>query len=484
MLSNLRLRFGPAPGEPPLQLDPGAMTVFVGPNNSGKSLALREIEMRPDMPFIVDSVSGTASPATRLDGLSRLSLLERQISETLHEPTLALTRLLVHARNRERVRATIYDAFGVHFVIDPTSMRWFEPRLSSVEPPPGIENSLDAGAREFFSAAKPIADFSDGVRAFAGIVTALLATDFRLVLIDEPEAFLHPPLSRKLGRFVAELARERQGNVIAATHSADFLFGAVTSGVPVNIVRLTWDGSVATARLMPSNEIATIVRNPFMRTARVLDAVFHRGAVVCEADADRAFYDEINARLLTQNEGAADALFLNANGKDSLARIIGPLRRFGIPAAAVADLDLLLHQDTDQDALAELLSVCNVPFATANALTTLARQVKQRYEALMLRPKTAGIGGLTKSAQTEARILLEQLATYGIFPVPVGELERWLSGRVIAPSRDTWLQRAFETMRDPEAGDVWDFVRRITQWIHDPGRRGMPLGQPAVESRT
>jgi energy-coupling factor transporter ATP-binding protein EcfA2 len=480
MLSNLRLRFGPAPGEQSLQLDPGAMTVFVGPNNSGKSLALREIETQPEQPFIIDSIGGASSPTTRLDGLSRLSLLQRQVSETLHEPTQALTRLLVHARNRERVRATIYDAFGFYFVIDPTSMRWFEPRLSTIEPPPGIENSLDAGAREFFSAAKSIAEFSDGVRAFAGIVTALLATDYRLVLIDEPEAFLHPPLSRKLGRFVAELARERQGNVIAATHSADFLFGAVTSGVPVNIVRLTWDGSVATARLMSSAEIASIVRNPFLRTARVLDAVFHRGAVVCEADADRAFYDEINARLQMQNEGAADTLFLNANGKESLARIVGPLRRFGIPAAAVADLDLL-----EQDALAELLAACNVPFATANALTTLARQVKQRYELLGLRAKAAGVGGLTKSAQTEARILLEQLAAYGIFPVPVGELERWLSGRVIAPSRDAWLQRAFESMRDPEAGDVWDFVRRMTQWIQDPGRRGMPLPQRgSVESRT
>jgi hypothetical protein len=475
MLSKLSLRFGPAPDEPPLEFAPGAMTVFVGPNNSGKSLALREIEFPQYEPIIVADTFGEHGLTTRLDGLSRLTLLSRQPSETLHDPTKMLTRLLVNATDRERVRATVLDAFGLHFVVDPTSMQWFEPRLSSAAPPAGIENSLGATAREFFLAAKPIHEFSDGVRAFAGIVTALLATGFRLVLIDEPEAFLHPPLSRKLGRFVAELAREREGNVIAATHSADFLFGAITSGVPVNIVRLTWDGAVATARLMPSSAIETITRNPFMRTARVLDAVFHRGAVVCEADADRAFYDEINARLMAQGEGAPDVLFLNANGKDTLARIIGPLRKLGIPAAAIADLDLI-----EQGAFSELLHVCNVPPASASALTTLRAQVKKRYEASMQRAKVAGVAGLTTSARAEAHDLLGQLAAYGIFLVPVGELERWMGDRVAGASKGAWLQRAFDAMRQPESGDVWDFVRAIATWIHDPNRRGMPL--PPEES--
>ena len=464
MLSSLKLRFGPSPGEPPLEFAPGAMTVFVGPNNSGKSVALREIERASPDSIIVENTSGDHELTTRLDGLNRLTLLSRQPSESLHEPTQMLTRLLVNAENRERVRATILDAFGVHFVIDPTSMQTFEPRLSDVAPPHAVENSLDADAREFFLAAKPIEDFSDGVRAFAGIVTALLATDYRLVLIDEPEAFLHPPLSRKLGEFAAELAREREGNVIAATHSADFLFGAVTSGVPVDIVRLTWDGRVATARLMPSSEIQSITRDPFMRTAGVLDAVFHRGAVVCEADADRAFYDEINARL-----GAAqDVLFLNANGKDSLQRIVQPLRKLGIPAVAIAGLELL-----EQD-LSELLAACNVPASIASELTMLRDQVMKRYEALMQRPRNAGIAGLTKSAQPAAQELLDQLALYGIFLVPVGELERWLPK---VTGKGAWLQRAFEAMPATGDGEVWEFMRRVVAWIHD--RRGMPL---SVES--
>ena len=479
MLSKLALRFGSNAGAPPLEFAPGAMTVFVGPNNSGKSRALVEIEygVAHDDSLIISAVEESGPGRTeRLDGTNRLTLLNPDRSENLNAPHGLLGRLLVENERRERVRAAIHSAFGVHLVIDFRAMQSFEAKLSTKPPTLAIEHSIGEDAREFFRAARPLETYSDGVRAFAGIVAALTAAELRLILIDEPEAFLHPPLSRKLGRFVAELARERDGNVIAATHSADFLFGAITSGVPVNIVRLTWDGEHATARLMPSSEIETITRNPFMRTARVLDAVFHRGAIVCEADADRAFYDEINARLLAAGEGAADVLFLNANGKDSLARIAGPLRKLGIPAAAIADLDLI-----EEGAFAELLDACNVPPASANALTTLRAQVRQRFQVTGQRAKSGGLASLTSTAKAEAQDLLDQLAAYGIFLVPVGELERWLG--LVQPSKGAWLQRVFDAMKsdpsDPEyvrphAGDVWNFMRGVTAWIEDANRRGMP----------
>src|SRR3954471_12157192 len=44
MLKTVSLRFGAGENEPSLTFSPGPMTVFVGPNNSGKSLALRELE--------------------------------------------------------------------------------------------------------------------------------------------------------------------------------------------------------------------------------------------------------------------------------------------------------------------------------------------------------------------------------------------------------------------------------------------------------
>jgi hypothetical protein len=44
MVKRLFFRFGPFGAGAPLALQPSAMTVFVGPNNSGKSLVLRELQ--------------------------------------------------------------------------------------------------------------------------------------------------------------------------------------------------------------------------------------------------------------------------------------------------------------------------------------------------------------------------------------------------------------------------------------------------------
>ncbi len=44
LISKLVLKIGSRPDQPPLELTPTGITLFVGPNNSGKSLVLREIE--------------------------------------------------------------------------------------------------------------------------------------------------------------------------------------------------------------------------------------------------------------------------------------------------------------------------------------------------------------------------------------------------------------------------------------------------------
>lgn len=64
MLKRITLKFGSSPGQQPLVLEPGPTTVFVGPNNSGKSLVLVEAERvalgeNPQGRHIVDSIDVT-----------------------------------------------------------------------------------------------------------------------------------------------------------------------------------------------------------------------------------------------------------------------------------------------------------------------------------------------------------------------------------------------------------------------------------------
>lgn len=416
-----------------------------------------------------------------LDGKNRFALVEQRAAGDLQGPPVNhLAALFQDDIARAQVRQIVHDAFGLYFVIDPTHLGQFRIRMASRAPiDPQEEQALDARARDFHATAAEITDLSDGVKAFTGIISALASVDFRVIVIDEPEAFLHPPLARKLGYRTTELAAARDANVFAATHSADFLMGAVEAGRPLNVIRLTYQQGLASARLLPAAEVVTLMREPLLRSTNVLSALFHVGAVVCEADADRCFYSEVNARLLAASDhGVKDSVFLNAQNKQTVRRIVGPLRRMGIAAAALIDLDIIKGTD-----LRDLLNACGVPDELQHALTVLRGDLETHFEQAGLDMKAGGLGLLNGQHAESCRALLTQLATYGIFLVPNGEVESWLAHFGLHTKKNQWLAEVFDRMGSdpaspqylqPTDNDVWGFVRQVATWVSNPQRLGMP----------
>jgi hypothetical protein len=568
MIKRVFLKSGPFGAGTSLVFEPTAMTVFVGPNNSGKSLVLRELQNyaeqgRTAIRHIVEGIelvlfseaetmsliAGRKSPVpvnetipeghvrvarpvpasgsasylhlnlnhlmqqfsnyrqqqaqgnhdwwrnvwngvyqhftslftVALDGKTRLGLTEpRPSGDLLASPANHLASLFQNDVARKRVRRIAHEAFGLHFVVDPTNPGQLRIRMS-LRPPHDDqeEQALDARARQFHTASTDIAQLSDGIKAFTGLISALISSDYRIMLVDEPEAFLHPPLAGQLGREMATLADERSGNVFASTHSSRFLMGCIESGKPTNIVRLTYRESHATARLLPAERIHELMRDPLLRSAGVLDALFYSGAVVCEADKDRVFYAEINNRLQAAGKkSVVDAIFLNAQNKQTVRRIVGPMREMGLPAAAVVDIDVIKGDD-----LRDLLRDCFVPAELIQSLGQLRGQIESRFREAGLDMKQGGISLLAGEAQEACRSLLDQLAVYGIFVLPLGEVESWLSYLGVQSSKENWLPAIFDRMkanpRDtqyvlPRDDDVWAFLEQIASWIASEDRRGMP----------
>lgn len=569
MFKDLTLRFGPDGAASELAIDVKSMTVFVGPNNSGKSLVLREIQQYaeqgkpagrkivehltvafPDpeaanallesrrvslppgqylqehhvrlartlpgsgsmaqldvnLPHLLNQLrrpweqqaQGQVHPKANvwngvfqqfvslftiaLDGRTRFALTEpRPAGDLQLAPQNHLAALFINDTARARVRGITNDAFGLHFVIDPTNLGNLRIRMSSRAPADSSEEqAFDQRARSFHAAATDIEELSDGIKAFTGLVSALISSDFRVVLVDEPEAFLHPPLARKLGATMASLATERTANVFTSTHSAHFLMGCVESGTKTNIVRLTYTEGKPTARHLSDTRLTELMRDPLLRSTGVLNALFHAAAVVCEADRDRAFYEEINTRLAAGKRPAVqDGIFLNAQNKQTVRRIVQPLREMGIPAAAVVDIDIIKGTD-----LRDLLGACSVPDALVQSVTTLRGNIEARFKELALDMKKGGVNVLRGGDKEALESLISQLATYGIFVVPIGEVESWLQSLGVVAAKDSWLTAIFERMRSdpleqdyvrPQPGDVWDFVSRIAAWTHAPARKGMPV---------
>lgn len=555
MISSFQLKFGRSPGAPGETIATTPVTVFVGPNNSGKSRILREVErycrlgqkdandlllaeltfsgltsdraaqsierirqpphpgeaLNVDHIFVGSKYGRQQVPVASLmqflqaptsnvsafcqwylrhltlmlDGSSRIGLVGQQGAGDLQRPPESSFQVLFRDdAKRHEVRRIVFDAFGRHFVLDPTNLGQLRIRLSDRAPRDDIEErGIHADAVRFHASAQVIDEASDGVKAFTGIVTEVMAGDPSVILVDEPEAFLHPSLASKLAQEVARAALSADKRVFVSTHSPQFVMGCIQSGAPVNIIRLTYRGGVATARILPSDEILELMRHPLLRSTGLLSGLFYEFVVVTESDADRAFYQEVNERLLQFKPewGIPNCLFLNAQNKQTVQTLLRPLRKLGIPAAGVVDVDVLKEGGANWT---NLLSSADVPQLSHGSFATLRAAVKSAMDATGKDMKREGGLAILSSAEKQAaEDLLTQLRQYGIFVVPGGELESWMKSLGASGHGPAWLIDVFEHMGEdpsnpnyvrPDTGDVWAFLRDIRSWLVDPTRKGIP----------
>ncbi|WP_247424651.1 ATP-dependent nuclease [Ralstonia pseudosolanacearum] len=183
----------------------------------------------------------------------------------------------------------------------------------------------------------------DGMRSFLGCLLRVFVWKPFVTLLDEPEAFLHPPQARYLGALLAN-KKPKSRQVIVSTHSGDFLRGILDANSKnVKIVRLTREGNLNHAVELSSNDLNTLWSDPLLRHSNLLDGVFHDGVVLCEADTDCQFYSAVLESLVRNQPKVRrpHVLFAHVGGKDRFRTIVPALRCLGVPVRVVADFDIL-----------------------------------------------------------------------------------------------------------------------------------------------
>ena len=422
-----------------------------------------------------------------LNGASRINLIiERDAGDLQNSHTENPLQVLFKDEvKRLEVRKIIYEAFGLYFILDPTNLGKLRIKLSILAPESLIlECGIHSEAVEFHRQAQYIYQFSDGVKAFTGMIMEIIAGDPSILLIDEPEAFLHPSLSFKLGKEIARASSSSEKRLFVSTHSPNFVMGCIQSGAPVTIVRLTYSSGVATARVLKNSDILKFMRNPLLRSTGVLSGLFFEFVIVTEADTDRAFYQEINERLLRFKPewGIPNCLFINAQNKQTVQTIMRPLRELGIPTVGIVDIDVLKEGGK---VWSSLLESASMPPISHQSLSNLRVAVKQKLEDTGRNMKVdGGIELLDAGDKEAANNLFNQLSEYGIFAVRNGELESWLKQLNATGHGPGWLIEVFEKMGEepdedsylkPSEEDVWAFMGQVKQWLVNPKRKGIPV---------
>lgn len=559
------------------------LTVLVGPNNSGKSRALKDVvdiactqgapelvvvqkaecdrpktigalsglyglnasvvEGRSEMHFLRPELVGRGSasfgahkwPEHFGDGCpawhyanfaaqliaflkteTRLSMVETSDSsdDARLGPSNLLQALYLCGSKKEReLRKTVTEAFpGVEIALDysmPRTLQFRVARDFTALPPDPRD------AAQILSRCRRLDEQGDGLRSYVGIVTAFTVVPRPVFLIDEPEAFLHPPQAFRLGQFIASQANDSR-QVIISTHSADIVRGIIFHNPDAQIVRVDRVDDRNIVRVLDRSELKTVTFDPLLSAAGVLDGLFSSTVIVTEADADSRFY----LALSKKSAPSLDVHFVNADNKQTVPKVLAPYRKLGVRCAGIVDIDVLNNADefTKQidaagidgatraraleirAAIAKEVDATPVDERIVKAKTGLADmtkflcenegaepaikekvllQVRGRLERLKAETsaweklKREGIGALTHNGRVAFDELFKICANASLFINPCGELEASLSecGVKWESDKRAWIKQALElvpNLTPDDKKEPWKFIASVHTHLAKP----------------
>jgi len=428
-----------------------------------------------------------------LDAKTKLDIAtQRGVTKSDTAPPNLLQVLMMDKTGAKKELEDIFKKifnYEIKLAVEPAdiSFRIVE-KFESEEP-----NDL-AEKMNYFLDYETLNDQGDGFQSFVGVALSLLLCRQRIILLDEPEAFLHPAQARSLGRWISEYLKDLDAQIIISTHNANFLAGILSGNEPVDVFRLNRKGKTTSFSKITSDAISDLTKSPILSSQAVHEAIFSEGVVVCEADTDRIFYQKV-----FQKEHSIDnILFIHSHGKHLIKDIVDLLKKVTVSVSAIIDIDILNSKDDfknllsafsenisanyleeqkkimifiDKSSEKEILEKCH------DEVEELLKQLKNEEHTLSgLRSalnriesgvkkwkliKEEGIESMDNSIKEDTKKLLKDLKGHGIFIIPVGELESWIK---LGLKKNKWIVPALTEIDEGKCPtNLKDFSKEVIE---------------------
>lgn len=545
-----------------ISLDPRDVVVFVGPNNAGKSAALKELQQH-----IGSSIEGTVIKKSTYKRSGSVEDIILYFNENSNKRgTGGDIHYQGHKYNVDKKNISTYWAKNIGALrgffcqIITTERRLLDSNPadsgSFLDQPPShpihlmylddqIENRISGYFRRAFAedlivyqkggsqiplivgerlklcsgedrisasyikrlnaSTVPLQNQGDGMRSFATVILHLLAPSTpSVLLLDEPEAYLHPPQARLLGEIIAKERTER-AQLFVATHSSDVLQGLLNVAPEhLRVLRIQRDGSVNRVKELDKSRAKEISTDPLMKYSAVLSGIFHQRVIISEADADCMFYSALLDLPTVHGEQQPDVLFVHTNGKHRMAALAEALAALDVRIDVIADMDVLKEEPVLQRIVQALGGDWPAVKSMAGPLKKAieerkpwlnASEVKKGIQAVLedvpatgefprdMRTdinaifrkaspwdaiKDAGEAAIPAGQPTQNYQALKDLCKIaGLWIVPVGELEGFCKS--VGGHGPRWVQEVIEKydlLSSPEleqarefVGEIWSFQR-------------------------
>ncbi|MFL6210798.1 MAG: ATP-dependent nuclease [Pyrinomonadaceae bacterium] len=354
----------------------------------------------------------------------------------------------------------------------------------------------------------------DGIRSFVATLLASYCGAQPVLLIDEPEVFLHPPQIKRLASILAKNAESMKRQIIIATHSSDIVQGAIAASRNVSICRITREGNLNHATILTQSQIEELWSKPLLKSSAAIDGVFHEGVIVSEADSDSRIYEAVLSQAEKEGRISAptDFYFVQGGGKGELSTLAKAYKTVGVKVVVIADFDLLQNKAEFEKVIISLsgdfkkvesnYTVASAALgglgsirkpedfvsATHRLLAEITQEVQRvKDEGKQLEGITAtqrrtfgslledsrdwseakkyGITKLKGGAHQACTELLEDCKRIGLFIVPNGPLESWW--RAGASDKNEWFVQAIEEIsKNPSSfREAIDFMVSICEYL-------------------
>lgn len=325
----------------------------------------------------------------------------------------------------------------------------------------------------------------DGLKSFVTMYCSLFSKNSDIIIIDEPEAFLHPPLARKLGEIIANLNLESK-QIFLTTHSADFLKGILTNPIKVNIMRISKEDNNFDISLFENKDLMKVINDPLLSASRVIEGLFCEKVVLTESDSDEMFYESLATKIKSYN----GLYFTHGQNKNTLFKIADIYKRLNVKFAIIYDFDLLREKD-DLNKILKIIDLNSIEKTKIQKFRKelelyINSKIQLEVDLLVSKGKiendnniikeykknlkdkyywSRGKRCLSRELQHQSTIIFNLLKSNGVYIIENGCLETWFDfdGIPYTTNKKKWFKDALFKIRDDVKNNTkpYKFIKQI-----------------------
>ncbi len=417
------------------------------------------------------------------------------------EPNMPVQMLYLDDKLEEKLSELFHEAFNENLIVNRVGGSIIPIHVGQPPAKADGEDRVSAGYLKKLRNLPILQNQGDGMRSFAGILLDVFTTQKTVTMIDEPEAFLHPPQARLLGRMLVK-NKPNNRQLFISTHSEDFLKGLLDADSDnVKIIRINRTKNINHIKMLDNEGVKKLWKDSILRYSNILSGLFHSKVVICESDTDCRFYQAMLDSLYEgKNMVSPDILFTHCGGKERFKVVIPALKALNVKTVVIPDFDVLdkestmkpicdemgaiwdaisskwknvssyvnsqrpqLDTEESKKSIYEYLDKITTPQLSKDDIETIKKMLKA--STAWAKVKEVGKPFFRGGAYTDVDDIMNTCKEKGIFIVPVGELECFYKP-ASNKHGSAWLNIVMELdlANNHELEDARKFVKEIEKY--------------------